>query len=95
VQTCERCVTKTVYDKKHWNAVARYLFDSCWDHYAFSRSHWRNRNGDLGAHNRHFDLGRQIVFPTRWDNVSLHLAAAWIGFSEGDGKSVGEGADKN
>ena len=58
VQTCERCVTKTVYDKKHWNAVARYLFDSCWDHYAFSRSHWRNRNGDLGAHNRHFDLGR-------------------------------------
>ncbi len=61
VQTCESCVTKTVYDKKHRNAVARYLFDSCWDHYAFSRSHWRNRNGDLGAHNRHFDLSRQVV----------------------------------
>ena len=91
----ERFLRKIDHDKKHWNAVARDLSHSGWNHYAFSRSDWCCRHGGLSSRNRHFDLGRQIVFPTRWDNVSLHLAAAWIGFSEGDGKSVGEGADKN
>jgi len=58
VQMRERSLRKIDHDKKHWNAVARDLFDSGWDHYAFSRGHWRNRNGDPCAANRHFDLGR-------------------------------------
>jgi len=91
----ERFLRKIDHDKKHWNAVARDLSHSGWNHYAFSRGDWCCRHGGLSSRNRRFDLGRQIVFPTRWDNVSLHLAAAWIGFSEGDGKSVGEGVDKN
>jgi hypothetical protein len=58
VQMRERSLRKIDHDKKHWNAVARDLFDSGWNHYAFSCGHWRNRNGDPCAHNRHFNLGR-------------------------------------
>jgi hypothetical protein len=58
VQMLKRSLRKIDHDKKHWNAIARDLSHSGWNHYAFSRGHWRNRNGDPGAHNRHFDLGR-------------------------------------
>jgi hypothetical protein len=58
VQMQERSLRKIGHDKKHWNAVARDLSHSGWNHYAFSPWHWTNRNGGLGAHNRHFDPGR-------------------------------------
>jgi hypothetical protein len=58
VQMQERSLRKIDHDKKHWNAVARDLSHSGWNHYAFSHSHWRNRNGGPGAANRHFNLGR-------------------------------------
>ena len=52
---------KAHYDKKHWHAVARDLPDSCWDHYALSRWHRRNRDGSFGVVGGHFDFSRQVV----------------------------------
>src|SRR6476659_4965232 len=47
--------------KKHWNAVARDLSDSCRNHYALSHRNRGNRDGSCGAHSGHFDFDRQVV----------------------------------
>src|SRR4030095_12958449 len=57
-----RLASKPTHDhKKHWNAVARDLSDSCRNHYTLSRRHRSNRDGNCGAHSGHFDFDWQIV----------------------------------
>ena len=61
----DRLASKPTHDhKKHWNAAARDLSDSCRNHYALSHRHRSNRDGSCGAHSRHFDFDRQIVKQT-------------------------------
>jgi hypothetical protein len=56
-----RLASEKAHDKKHRNAAARYLPDSCWDHYPLSRWNRRNRDGSSGARHRHFDFSRQVI----------------------------------
>jgi hypothetical protein len=57
-----RLASKPTHDhKKHWNAAARDLSDSCWNYDALSHRHRSNRNGNRGAGGGHFDFDRQVV----------------------------------
>jgi len=60
VQRQPACFKTEAYDKKHWNAAARDLFDSRRDHYALSRWNRRNRDGSRSAHSGRFDFDWQI-----------------------------------
>jgi hypothetical protein len=62
VQPRARCVRKSAYDKKHWNATARDLSDSRRNHYALSHRHRSSRDGSCGAHSGRFDFDRQIKY---------------------------------
>ena len=64
--------------KKHWNAAARDLSDSCRSHYALSHRHRRNRDGSFGTHSGDFDFDRQIVkrFKAAKEKTTAHSAVA-------------------
>jgi hypothetical protein len=64
-------VRKSAYDKKYWNATARYLFDSRWNHYAISHCHRLRSAGSSGPRHRYSNFGRQVANDS---NFSLRAA---------------------